>query len=207
MIHLHSWNTSNGRKISIMLEELGLEYEWHPVDISKGEQFEPGFLKLSPNNRIPAILDPDGPQGEPLALFESGAILIYLAEKVGSPLWPSDPRRRYEVLQWLMWQMGGIGPMQGQAHHFRRAAKEQVPYGIKRYTDEAHRLYGVMDRRLEGRDFLCDEYSIAHIAVYPWTCRHEWIDLDFGTFPNVKRWFDRVSARPAVQRGLKAQEV
>ena len=207
MIHLYSWNTSNGRKISIMLEELGLEYEWHPVNIGQGEQFDPEFLKLSPNNRIPAILDPDGPNGEPISLFESGAILIYLSEKVDSPLWPSDPRRRYEVLQWLMWQMGGVGPMQGQAHHFRRAAKEQVPYGIKRYTDESNRLYGVMDRRLEGRDFLCDEYSIADIAVYPWTCRHEWIDLDFGVFPNVKRWFDKVSARPAVQRGLKAQEV
>ena len=207
MIHLHSWNTSNGRKISIMLEELGLEYQWHPVNIGKDEQFHPDFLKLSPNNRIPAIVDPDGPGSGPISLFESGAILIYLAEKTGSPLWPAEPRRRLEVLQWLMWQMGGVGPMQGQAHHFRRAAKVEVPYGIERYTQETYRLYGVMDRRLEGRDFLCDDYSIADIAVYPWACRYEWIDLDFDRFPNVKRWFDIMTARPAVQRGLKAQEV
>ena len=135
MIHLYSWNTSNGRKISIMLEEIGLAYEWHPINIGKDEQFQPDFLKISPNNRIPAIIDTDGPGGGEFSLFESCAILIYLAEKTNNPLWPADPRKRYEVLQWLMWQMGGVGPMQGQAHHFRRAAKEQIPYGIKRYTD------------------------------------------------------------------------
>ena len=207
MIHLYSWNTSNGRKISIMLEELGIPYEWHPVDISKDEQFEPEFLKISPNNRIPAIVDTDGPGGGEFSLFESGAILIYLAEKTNSPLWPTEPRKRYEVLQWLMWQMGGVGPMQGQAHHFRRAAKEQVPYGIKRYTDETYRLYGVLDKQLEGKDFICGDYSIADIAVYPWTVRYEWIDLPWGRFPNVKRWFDGMSARPAVKKGLEVQAV
>lgn len=207
MIHLYSWNTSNGRKISIMLEELGIAYEWHPINIGKDEQFQPDFLKISPNNRIPAIVDTDGPGGGEFSLFESGAILIYLAEKTGSPLWPTDARKRYEVLQWLMWQMGGVGPMQGQAHHFRRAAKEQVPYGVKRYTDETYRLYGVLDKQLEGKNFICGDYSIADIAVYPWTARYEWIDLPWDQFPNVKRWFDGMSARPAVQRGLEVQAV
>ncbi len=207
MIDLYSWNTSNGRKISIMLEELGLEYRFHPINISKGEQFDPEFLKVSPNNRIPAIVDSDGPDGEPISLFESGAILIYLGDKTGSPLWPKEPRKRYEVLQWLMWQMGGIGPMQGQAHHFRRAAKENVPYGIERYTEETYRLYGVLDRQLEGKDFVCGDMSIADVAIYPWTARWEWIDLPWDRFPNVKRWFDGMSARPAVQKGLTVQQV
>lgn len=207
MIELYSWNTSNGRKASIMLEEIGLPYNWHPVNIGKGEQFEPEFLKISPNNRIPAIVDPDGPDGKPISMFESGAILIYLAEKVKSPLWPTEPRKRYEVLQWLMWQMGGVGPMQGQAHHFRRAAKEPNPYGIERYTQETYRLYGVLDKQLTGKDFVCGDYSIADIAIYPWTARWEWIDLPWDKYPNVKRWFDGMSARPAVQRGLAAQQV
>ena len=189
-----------------MLEELGLQYRWHPVDIGRGDQFKPEFLKFSPNNRIPAIVDPDGPGGEPISVFESGAILIYLAEKTGSALWPVDSRRRYEVLQWLMWQMGGVGPMQGQAHHFRRAASVKVPYAIERFTQETYRLYGVMNCRLEGREFLCEEYSIADIAVFPWACRHEWIDLDIDRYPNVERWFVKLSRRPAVQRGLGVQE-
>ncbi len=207
MIHLYSWNTSNGRKISIMLEEVGIPYEWHPINIGKDEQFQPDFLKISPNNRIPAIVDPEGPDGKEISLFESGAILIYLAEKTKSPLWPTDVRKRYEVLQWLMWQMGGLGPMQGQAHHFRRAAKEQVPYGIKRYTEETYRLYGVLDKQLAGKDFICGEYSIADIAVYPWSVRHEWIDMPWDRLPNVKRWFDAMSARPAVKKGLEVQAV
>ena len=207
MIHLYSWNTSNGRKISIMLEELGIGYEWHPVDIGKDEQFDPDFLKIAPNNRIPAIVDTDGPGGSEFSLFESGAILIYLAEKTNSPLWPTDARKRYEVLQWLMWQMGGVGPMQGQAHHFRRAAKEEVPYGIERYTQETYRLYDVLNKRLEGKDFICGDYSIADIAVYPWTVRYEWIALPWDRFPNVKRWFDGISDRPAVQKGLEVQAV
>ena len=207
MIHLYSWNTSNGRKATIMLEEIGLEYTWHPINIGKDEQFQPHFLAISPNNRIPAIIDTDGPGGGEFTMFESGAILIYLAEKTGSDLWPSDQRKRYEVMEWLMWQMGGVGPMQGQAHHFRRAAKEENPYGIKRYTDETHRLYGVMNKQLEGKDFICGEYSIADIAIYPWCHRHEWVDMPWDKLPNVKRWFDAMSERPAVQRGLDAQVV
>ena len=203
MIHLYSWNTSNGRKISIMLEEIGMEYEWHPINIGKDEQFQPHFLKISPNNRIPAIIDTDGPGGGEFSLFESGAILIYLAEKAGSDLWPSEPRKRYEVLQWLMWQMGGVGPMQGQAHHFRRAAKEEIPYGIKRYTDETHRLYGVMNKQLEGKDFICGDYSIADIAIFPWCRQPERRGVDQDEFPNHKRWVDAVSARPGVKRGVE----
>ena len=187
MIHLYSWNTSNGKKISVMLEELGLDYEFHPINISKDEQFAPGFLEISPNNRIPAIVDTDGPGGESISVFESGAILIYLAEKVQSNMLPSDPRKRMQVLEWLMWQMGGLGPMQGQAHHFRRAAKYQVPYGIKRYTDETNRLYGVMNKRLAGRNYLVDEISIADIACIGWISRWEWVDIDWLKYPNLRR--------------------
>lgn len=201
-IELYTWSTPNGRKASIALEEMGLDYSVHPINIGKDEQFAPAFLKISPNNRIPAIVDPDGPDGKPLALFESGAILIYLAEKTGQFM-PEDPRTRYTALQWLMWQMGGFGPMLGQAHHFRRFAKEEVPYGIERYTNETRRLYGVLDKRLVEAAYLAgDDYSIADMATYPWAARHEWHGIELADFPAVNRWYDAIGARPAVQKGM-----
>ena len=199
MIDLYTWTTPNGRKVSIMLEECGLPYKVHPVDISKGEQFKPGFLALSPNNRIPAIVDPEGPGGKPLPLFESGAILIYLAEKTGR-FYPQ--KNKYIVLQWLMFQMGGVGPMFGQAHHFMRAKKDEIPYGSERYGAEAKRLYGVLERRLQEAAFLAEAYSIADIATYPWVARHEWHRVELAGFPAVKRWYDAIGARPAVVRGM-----
>jgi GSH-dependent disulfide-bond oxidoreductase len=202
MIELHTWSTPNGRKVSIMLEELGLSYSVHPVNIGKDEQFRPEFLAISPNNKIPAIVDPDGPGGKRFALFESGAILIYLGEKT-QQLIPADPATRYVALQWLMFQMGGLGPMLGQTHHFLRAAPEPVPYAIKRYKDETRRLYGVLDKRLAEAEHLAGEYSIADIASYPWVARHEWHQIELGDFPNVKRWYDAIGVRPAVQRGMK----
>ena len=201
MIELHTWTTPNGRKVSVMLEECGLPYTAHKVNIGQNEQFKPEFLAISPNNRIPAIVDSDGPDGKPIHLFESGAILVYLAGKTGKFL-PTSTKGKYEALQWLMWQMGGVGPMFGQAHHFLRAAPEQVPYGIKRYTDEARRLYGVLDRRLAEAAYLAGEYSIADIATYPWIARHEWHKVDLAEFPNVKRWYDTIGRRPAVARGM-----
>ena len=201
MIDLYTWSTPNGRKVSIMLEECVLPYRVHPVNIGKGEQFTPEFLAINPNNRIPAIVDPDGPDGRPLTLFESGAILIYLAEKTGKFM-PRAPRARLICLQWLMLQMGGVGPMFGQAHHFLRSAPEQVPYGIKRYTEETRRLYGVLQKRLTEAEYLADEYSIADIATFPWVARFEWHKVDLADFPAVKRWFDRINARPAVQKGM-----
>jgi GSH-dependent disulfide-bond oxidoreductase len=201
MIELHTWTTPNGRKVSVMLEECGLPYTAHKVNIGQNEQFKPEFLAISPNNRIPAIVDPDGPDGKPIHLFESGAILVYLAGKTGKFL-PASTKGKYEALQWLMWQMGGVGPMFGQAHHFLRAAPEQVPYGIKRYTDEARRLYGVLDRRLAEAAYMAGEYSIADIATYPWIARHEWHKVDLAEFPNVKRWYDTIGRRPAVARGM-----
>jgi GST-like protein len=173
----------------------------HPINIGKGEQFTPEFLALNPNNRIPAIVDSEGPDGEPLPLFESGAILIYLAEKTGKFM-PRDPRTRLICLQWLMFQMGGVGPMFGQAHHFIRNAKEQVPYAIKRYTEETRRLYGVLQKRLSEVEYLADEYSIADIATFPWVARFEWHKVDLNDFPAVKRWFDKINARPAVHKGM-----
>ena len=202
MIELYTWTTPNGRKASVMLEELGLAYNVHKINISKDEQFAPAFLAISPNNRIPAIVDSDGPDGKPLAVFESGAILIYLAEKTGSKLLPAEPRARSVVLQWLMWQMGGVGPMFGQTHHFMHAAPEKVPYGIERYSKETRRLYGVMDKRLGEVAYLAGDYSIADIATYPWVARHEHHKVDLAGFPNVKRWFDAISARPAVAKGM-----
>jgi GST-like protein len=199
-IELYTWSTPNGRKISIALEELGLAYRVHPINISKDEQFAPAFLKISPNNKIPAIVDPQGPDGEALALFESGAILVYLAEKTGRLL--PAARARYEALQWLMWQMGGFGPMLGQAHHFRRFAKEQIPYAIDRYSNETRRLYGVLDKRLGQADFVAGDYGIADIAIFPWAARHEWQGIALEEFPNVKRWYDAIAARPAVQKGM-----
>jgi len=202
MIDLYTWSTPNGRKISIMLEELGLPYKVYPVNIGKGEQFEPAYVAINPNSKIPAIVDPDGRDGSPIRMMESGAILIYLAGKTGRLL-PQSVRERYVALEWLMFQMGGIGPIFGQVHHFLRAAKEAVPYAIERYTRETRRLYGVLNARLEGREYLADGYSIADIATYPWVARYEWHKADLSEFPHVKRWFDAISARPAVQRGMK----
>ncbi|WP_333842135.1 glutathione S-transferase family protein [Pelomicrobium sp.] len=203
MIHLYTWRTPNGRKVSILLEETGLPYTVHPVNIGEGEQFKPEFLALNPNGKIPAIVDEDGPGGGAFSLFESGAILIYLAEKSGMFL-PSAPRSRYSVLQWLMFQMGGVGPFFGQAHHFLRYAPEPIPYAMERYRKETRRLYGVMDGELAKRAYLAGEaYTIADIATYPWVARHEWHQVELGDFPHVKRWFDAISARPAVQRGMK----
>ncbi len=200
-IDLYTWKTPNGRKVSIMLEELGEPYDVHTIDISKDEQFAPDFLAISPNNKIPAIVDPDGPDGAPLSLFETGAILLYLAEKRGR-LMPEAPRARRLAEQWLMWQMGGFGPMLGQAHHFRRFAPEQIPYAIDRYSNEARRLYGVLDTRLGEADYLAGDYSVADIATFPWAARHEWQGIDLAEFPNVKRWYDAIAARPAVARGM-----
>lgn len=202
MIDLYTWTTPNGRKISIMLEELGLPYRVHAIDIGKGDQFKPEYIALNPNSKIPTIVDSDGPDGSPLRLMESGAILIYLAEKSGRLL-PKSGSGRYAVLEWLMFQMGGIGPMFGQVHHFVRAAKEAVPYAIERYGKETRRLYGVLNARLERGEYLAGSYSIADIATYPWVARHEWHKTDLDDFPHVKRWFDAISGRPAVQRGMK----
>ena len=202
MIELYTWKTSNGRKATIMLEECGLPYNVHPIDISKDEQFRPDYVKINPNSKIPAIVDVDGPGGKPYTVIESGAILMYLAEKTGKFM-PKDTAGRYEVIQWLMFQMGGIGPIFGQVHHFLRAAKEQVPYGIERYGKEARRLYGVLNARLDGRDHLAGtEVSIADFATLPWVFRHDWQQIDLAAYPNVKRWYDRMMARPALQRGM-----
>jgi GSH-dependent disulfide-bond oxidoreductase len=202
MIDLYSWPTPNGHKIHIALEELGLAYRAHGVDIGKGEQFSPDFLKIGPNNKIPVIVDGDGPDGKPMALMESGAILFYLAEKTGR-LMPSDKRGRARVMEWLMFQMGNVGPMLGQAHHFRQYAPEQIPYAIQRYTNEATRLYRVLDERLGQVPFLAgDAYSIADIATFPWLRSWERQGQDLAAHPNLKRWFDSIDARPAVKRGL-----
>jgi len=201
MIDLYTWSTPNGRKVSIMLEETGLAYRVHKIDISKGDQFKPEFVAINPNSKIPAIIDGDGPGGKLLTLFESGAILIYLAEKTGKLL-PKDPAVRYVVLEWVMFQMGGVGPMFGQVHHFLRAAPESVPYAIERYGKETRRLYGVLDARLSKVEYLAGEYSIADIATYPWVARHEWHKVALGDFPNVERWYQAIGARPAVARGM-----
>lgn len=202
MITLYTWGTPNGRKASIMLEECGLAYEVRPVNIGAGDQFDPAFLALNPNNKIPVIVDDEGPAGAPITVFESGAILVYLAEKTGRLL-PADPRGRYEVLQWLMFQMASVGPMFGQAHHFLRFAPEQVPYAIRRYSEETRRLYGVLERRLEGREGVAGGYSIADIAIYPWVDCHGYQNVDLAHFPNVQAWHDRIASRPAVQRGMQ----
>ncbi len=196
MIDLYTWTTPNGRKVSILLEELGLPYTAHSIDISKGEQFQPDFLKISPNNRIPAIIDRDNG----FHLMESGAILLYLAEKTGKLL-PTQMQARYRVIEWLMWQMGGPGPMLGQVHHFVKYNKGKAPYAEERYLAEAHRLYGVLDRRLSERDYVADAYSVADIAIWPWISRFEWQTIDLNQYPNVKRWYLAIAARPAVERG------
>ena len=203
MIDVYSWPTPNGHKVHIMLEECGLPYAAHAVDIGAGAQFEPAFLAISPNNKIPAIVDPDGPDGAPMSLFESGAILVYLAGKTGRFL-PGSTRGKYEALQWLMFQMGGLGPMLGQANHFRNQAKERVPYAIDRYTTEAQRLYGVLDRQLALNDYVAGStYTIADIAIWPWlrSWKNQGIELD--RFPNVRAWFEAIGNRPAVQRGVQ----
>lgn len=201
MIELYYWPTPNGWKISIFLEEAGLAYNVHPINISKGDQFDPEFLKIGPNNRMPVIVDPEGPDGKPISIFESGAILIYLAEKTGKFL-PSEPRARYRVLEWLMWQMGGIGPMLGQNHHFRNYSPEEIPYAIERYTNEAARLYGVADKQLADNEFIAGDYSIADMAIFPWIVPYQRQGQDLDDFPNLRRWFDTMKARPAVQRGV-----
>jgi len=203
MIEVYSWPTPNGQKVHIMLEECGLPYAVHAVDIGAGDQFKPEFLAFSPNNKIPAIIDPDGPDGEPITLFESGAILLYLAGKTGRFL-PRSVRGKYQALEWLMFQMGGVGPMLGQAHHFRVFAPEQVPYAVDRYTQEARRLYGVMDRRLATNDYIAgNEYTVADIALWPWVGSWQKQGVDLDAFPNVKAWFEAIGNRPAVQRGLQ----
>jgi len=203
VIDLYTWGTPNGRKVSVMLEECGLAYNVHPIDIGKGDQFKPEFVAIDPNSKIPAIVDSEGPDGRPFSLFESGAILIYLSGKTGKFL-PAATRGKYVALQWLMFQMGGVGPFFGQVHHFLRAAKEPVPYAIDRYVKEKDRLYGVLDKRLGEAKYLAGtEYTIADIATYPWVARYEWHKTDLNQFPNVKRWFDAISQRPAVQRGMK----
>ena len=202
MIDLYTWVTPNGRKISIMLEEVGLPYETHPVNLSKDEQFRPEFLALSPNNKIPAIVDRDGPGGKPYSLFESGAILMYLAEKTGK-LMPKETVARYQVIQWLMFQMGGVGPMFGQTHYFYRHCPENEPFGRERFAKEVARLYGVMNKRLGESPFLAGDYSIADIATYPWVSRYEMHRTKLEDFANVKRWFDGLTARPAVKRGME----
>jgi GST-like protein len=200
-IDLYTWATPNGRKASVMLEEVGLLYKEHAINISKDEQFAPEFLKISPNNRIPAIVDPDGPDGKPISVFETGAILVYLGEKTGKFI-PTDAHKRVAMFEWLMWQMGGFGPMLGQAHHFLGLDTE-VPYGSERYVKESRRLYGVMDRRLADNDYLAgDEYTIADIACYPWAHRHPRHKVDLNEFKNVERWYDTIGARPAVQKGM-----
>jgi len=200
MIDFHYWPTPNGWKVSIMLEECGLPYRVAPVNIGKGDQFKPEFLAISPNNRMPAIVDSDGPGGQPIALFESGAILLYLAEKTGRFL-SKDPRKRYDAIQWLMFQMGGVGPMFGQAGHFTRYAPEKIPYAIERYTNESRRLCGVLDKQLATHAFVASEYSIADMAIFPWVHAIQ-ERLDLAEMPHLVRWLAALRARPAVQRGL-----
>lgn len=203
MIDVHSWPTPNGHKVHIMLEECGLRWRAIPVNIGTGEQFKPDFLAISPNNKIPALVDPDGPDGRPISLFESGAILVYLAGKTGRFL-PADVRGKYEVLQWLMFQMGGVGPMLGQNHHFRQYAPEKLPYAIDRYTNEARRLYGVIDKRLAASPWLGGgEYSIADIATWPWLRNWKNQGIELAEYPHLQAWFQAIEARPAVQRGVQ----
>jgi GSH-dependent disulfide-bond oxidoreductase len=202
MIDLYTWPTPNGHKVHIMLEETGLPYKVIPIDINNGDQFQAEFLKISPNNKMPAMVDRGGPSGQPYSLFESGAILMYLAEKTGKFM-PKETAARYRVIEWLMFQMGGIGPMLGQAHHFRQYAPEKIPYAIARYTNEASRLYNVLDRRLGESAYLAGDYSIADIAAFPWIRPYERQGQNLEEFPNLKRWFEAINARPAVKCGLE----
>lgn len=200
-IELYFWPTPNGFKITIMLEECGLPYVIKPVNIGRGDQFKPEFLRISPNNRMPAMIDPNGPGGKPISVFESGAILQYLGRKTGR-FYPADERKRTAVEEWLFWQVGGVGPMAGQAHHFRQYAPEQIPYAVERYTKEVGRLYGIIDKRVAGRDFLAGEYSIADMATYPWAKLWKRQGQDINQLPNFARWLERMKARPAVERGM-----
>ena len=204
MIDLYYWGTPNGHKISIALEEMELEYQIFPINILENDQFQPDFLKISPNNKIPAIIDQDGPNHEPISIFESGAILQYLGRKTGL-FYPTDEQERVEVEQWLMWQMGGLGPMLGQNHHFGRFAKEKIPYAIERYVAETKRLYSVLNTQLIGQKFVAGEYSIADMAILPWVLRHEWQSIDLNDYPYVKDYVERLTARPAVQKALSIQ--
>ena len=204
MIDLYYWGTPNGHKISIALEEMELEYQIFPINILENDQFQPDFLKISPNNKIPAIIDQDGPNHEPISIFESGAILQYLGRKTGL-FYPTDEQERVEVEQWLMWQMGGFGPMLGQNHHFGRFAKEKIPYAIERYVTETKRLYRVLNTQLIGQKFVAGEYSIADMAILPWVLRHEWQSIDLNDYPYVKDYVERLTARPAVQKALSIQ--
>lgn len=204
-IDLYYWPTPNGWKVSILLEETGIPYTVKPIDITAGDQFDAEFLKISPNNKMPAIADPNGLDGEPIALFESGAILLYLAEKSGQFL-PAVPRDRYRAIEWLMFQMGGVGPMLGQAHHFRQYAPESIPYAIDRYTNEASRLYRVLERRLTTVEYVAGDYSIADMAIYPWIVPYERQGQNLADYPHLERWFNAVGDRPAVKRGLAVLE-
>ena len=202
MIECYTWKTSNGKKITIMLEECGLEYNLHPVNIGQDDQFTPEFVAINPNSKIPAIIDTDGPGGAPYTVFESGAILMYLAEKTGKFM-PTETAERYDVIQWLMFQMGGVGPIFGQVHHFKRAAKEEVPYAINRYYTECRRLYGVLNGRLQDREYLAGDLSIADFATLPWVFRHTWQEVALEDFPNGQRWYETLMARPALAKGME----
>lgn len=204
MIDLYYWGTPNGHKISIALEEMGLEYQVFPINILENDQFQPDFLRISPNNKIPAIVDQDGPKGEAISVFESGAILQYLGRKTGQ-FYPSDEQSRVEVEQWLMWQMGGFGPMLGQNHHFSKFAPKRIAYATERYVNETKRLYAVLDKQLFGQNYVAGEYSIADMAIFPWILRYEWQQIDINDYPNVKAYMERIQARPAVQRALALQ--
>ena len=202
VIQLYTWGTPNGRKISIALEEMGLQYEVHPVNLMKNEQFNPDFIAISPSNKIPAIVDPCGIDGEAHSIFESGAILVYLAEKTNQ-FFGHNAKDRSTILQWLMWQMGGFGPVLGQLHHFKKFAKVKVEYGIQRFDVLADHAYSVLNRQLEKVDYVAGEYSIADMAIYPWAARFEWQQIDLATYPNVHRWFNAISERPAVIKGMQ----
>ncbi|AUX88652.1 glutathione S-transferase N-terminal domain-containing protein [Acinetobacter sp. ACNIH1] len=204
MIDLYYWGTPNGHKITIALEEMGLEYKIFPINILENDQFQPDFLRISPNNKIPAIVDQDGSRGEPISVFESGAILQYLGRKTGL-FYPDDEQQRVEVEQWLMWQMGGLGPMLGQNHHFSRFAPERIPYATDRYVNETKRLYGVLNKQLIGQKYVAGDYSIADMAILPWVLRHEWQQIDLADYPEVQEYVTRLTARPAVQRALAIQ--
>lgn len=204
MIDLYYWGTPNGHKITIALEEMGLPYQILPVNILENDQFQPDFLAISPNNKIPAIVDQDGPEHRSISIFESGAILQYLGRKTGL-FYPTDEIKRIQVEQWLMWQMGGLGPMLGQNHHFSRFAPERIPYAIERYVNETKRLYGVLDKQLVGQDYVTGEYSIADMAIFPWLLHYEWQGIDLADYPEISRYIERMQARPAVQKALAIQ--
>ncbi|WP_180040496.1 glutathione binding-like protein [Acinetobacter sp. YH12100] len=204
MIDLYYWGTPNGHKISIALEEMGLKYQIFPINILENDQFQSDFLAISPNNKIPAMVDQEGPDGQPISIFESGAILQYLGRKTGM-FYPTDEIKRIQVEQWLMWQMGGLGPMLGQNHHFSRFAPERIAYAIERYVNESKRLYGVLNKQLVGQDYVAGEYSIADMAIFPWLLRHDWQQINLADYPEVAKYIDRLNARPAVQKALAIQ--